>query len=86
MYTVKFSRTAAKSLKKIVKKDQERIINEIEQLATTPFEKTNIKKLINSSHYRLRVGNYRVLFDKEDVLKIIDIIDILHRKNAYKRK
>jgi len=61
-------------------------LNEIGQLAIAPLEKSNVKKLVNSPHYRLRIGKYRVLFDKENELKIIDVIDILHRKNAYRRK
>jgi mRNA interferase RelE/StbE len=86
MYSIRFTKTAVKSLKKIPEKIQENILYEIEQLAISPAENQNVKKLINSSHYRLRVGSYRILFDKENELKIIDIIDILHRKNAYRRK
>jgi mRNA interferase RelE/StbE len=33
--------------------------------------------------YRLRIGNYRVFFEKDDEIKIIDIIDILRRDKAY---
>jgi len=85
MYQVKFTKTALKNLKKIQREDQEKILNQIDLLATSPDEKSNVKKLTDSPHYRLRVGNYRIIFDREDILKIIDIIDILHRKNAYKK-
>jgi mRNA-degrading endonuclease RelE of RelBE toxin-antitoxin system len=41
-------------------------------------------KLVNFDiYYRLRVGNYRVFFEREDVLKIIDVVDILPRKKSY---
>lgn len=85
MYQVKFTKTAFKNLKKIQREDQQNILDQIELLAVSPDQKSNVKKLTNSAYYRLRVGNYRIIFDREDTLKIIDIIDILHRKDAYKR-
>lgn len=85
MYQVKFTKTAFKNLKKIQREDQQNILDQIELLAVSPDQKSNVKKLTSSAYYRLRVGNYRIIFDREDTLKIIDIIDILHRKDAYKR-
>jgi mRNA interferase RelE/StbE len=57
-------------------------------LAVDPFNKTNVKRLVDfdAAAFRLRVGKYRVLFDREDDLKIIDIIDIRQRKQAYKKR
>jgi mRNA-degrading endonuclease RelE of RelBE toxin-antitoxin system len=40
----------------------------------------------NHGATRLRVGNYRVLFERKDDLKIIDIMDILPRNRAYQRR
>lgn len=85
MYKIKFTNTAIKSLKKIDKTDQKRILDQIEELGVDPLQKSNVKKLTNSPHLRLRVGNYRVIFDKDDYIKVIAVIDILHRKNAYRR-
>ena len=83
-YEVQFTDIALKNLKKYPKKDQQLIMINIDKLAEDPFSKTNVKKLVNFGiSYRLRVGYYRVFFEREDVLKIIDIIDILPRKNAY---
>jgi len=47
--------------------------------------KNNIKKLggIKDDYYRLRVGNYRVIFKKEEKELIIIIIRIGHRKEIY---
>jgi len=36
--------------------------------------------------FKMRVGNYRILFDREDDLKVIDIIDILKLKQAYQKR
>ena len=40
----------------------------------------------DAAAFRLRVGKYRVLFDREDDLKIIDVVDIRQRKQAYKKR
>jgi len=84
-YEVSFTDIALKNLKQYPKKDQSMILKKIGELAEDPFNKTNVKRLSNFDvAYRLRVGNYRVLFDHEDVLRIIDVINILHRKTAYR--
>jgi len=63
------------------------ILNNIKKLAQDPHNKSNVQKLVNFDvAYRMRVGNYRVLFDREDSLQIIDIVDILRRKHAYRRR
>jgi mRNA interferase RelE/StbE len=83
-YQIRYTKKAVKSLKDFPKSDVLSIIEAIEQLAKAPELKTNVKTLHNFvSGYRLRVGNYRVLFDREDTLKIIDVIDVGHRKDIY---
>jgi len=84
MYNVRFTKTALKSIKKIRKEDQARIVKNIEELVESPFTKANIKKLKDSSYFRLRVGDYRILFNRNDTTEMIDIIDVLHRRDAYK--
>ncbi|MDX9901835.1 MAG: type II toxin-antitoxin system RelE/ParE family toxin [Aliarcobacter sp.] len=73
--------SAYKDLKKIDKSEAIKILQTIKKLEDYPLI-TNVKKLTN--HYppfRLRIGDYRVLFDiKED--KII-VSNIKHRKEAY---
>jgi len=68
-YEVQFTDIALKNLKRYPKKDQNLILNNIEKLAENPFSKTNVKKLVSFDiYYRLRVGNYRVFFEREDNL------------------
>ena len=84
-YQLSFSDKALKSLKEIPKSDNERIISALEELALDPDRKTNVKRLNNhpDAIFRLRVGSYRVLYDKHDAVRIIAVIDIGHRKNIY---
>jgi len=75
-------KTAEKNLNKLYGKDFEFIAKKIKDLKNFP-NVSNIKKLTNfDPKYRLRVGNYRVLFDVIDN-KII-ICKIKHRKNVFK--
>ncbi|MCI5121115.1 MAG: type II toxin-antitoxin system RelE/ParE family toxin [Candidatus Electrothrix sp. AUS4] len=79
---INIRRSAIKDLKKINVKDKEKIHANILELSNFP-DIANIKKLTNfEPAYRLRVGNYRILFDvSEDT---IDIGRVLHRKDSYK--
>jgi len=72
---------ALKELSKLDKSQASKILNLIENLANYP-DVHNIKKLKNHTPtHRLRVGNYRVLFDIEDNSIIVG--SIRHRKNTY---
>jgi mRNA interferase RelE/StbE len=86
-YQILFTDIALKNLKKYPQKDRTRILSKIEELAEDPLHTPNVKQLVNfSPSYRLRVGDYRVLFEREDTVKIIEIIDILQRSKTYRRR
>ncbi len=86
-YRVIFTDVALKNLKRYPKNDQKTILSHIEQLASDPHQKSNVKRLVNFDiSYRMRVGRYRILFEKQDAQQIIDIIDILPRSKAYRRR
>ncbi len=76
--------SAEKDLDSIGKPYIVNIINKIEELKYNPRNE-KVKKLVGrNSEYRLRIGNYRVLFYIDDLEKVIKISRILHRKDAYK--
>jgi len=56
------------------------------QLRLNPFYGNNIKKLKGEfdGYYRYRIGNYRLFYLIEDEKILVAIIDLKHRKNAYK--
>ncbi len=79
-YSIEFKKIAVKDLKKINRKDSSRMMTKIKEMGEGL--KSNIKKLTNySPEYRLRVGDYRVLF--ELVGNKIIIYRIKHRQNIY---
>ena len=78
MFQIAYSKKAKKFLEKQNRSSQIRIIYAIAKLP----QEGDIKKLQGLNGYRLRVGNFRVLFDINGV--IIDIIDIGNRGQIYK--
>ncbi len=73
---------ALKQIKKIPKPDQHKIIDKIESLIKIPTP-PDIKKLQGFENlYRLRVGNYRIIFKVKNTTLIIAIIG--HRKEIYR--
>ena len=86
MYSLKFLGKALEDLKKIDRAHQTIIKEKLQILIKNPqVLKNNIKKLkgAKENYYRLRVGNYRVLFKKEEEQLIIIVIRIGHRKEVY---
>lgn len=86
-YEVQFTETALKNLRRYPRPDRERILQKIEALAQSPHAAPNVKRLVDfDPAYRLRVGNYRVLFDLVESARLIDVIDILPRQLAYRKR
>lgn len=78
---IEIRKSAIKDLKHISEPFKSKIHNHILTLQSFP-NVANIKKLTNfEPAYRLRVGNYRILFDVVDGVVVIG--RVLHRKNAY---
>jgi mRNA interferase RelE/StbE len=73
-----------KQLKKIPSELQERIQIKIDDLATEP-RPNGVKKLKGKENaYRIRIGDYRVIYDIFDDLLVVNVVEVGHRKNIYK--
>lgn len=83
MYEIEFTNKAVKNLKKIDSKYQSLIIEKLENLAKNPSIATNIKHLIGTKYNRLRVADYRIIYELQDNELIILVININHRKDIY---
>lgn len=74
MNKISWTNKAKKDLRKIPQKQKVQIYNAIGTLAQPLDEWHNVKPLVNNKYdYRLRVGNYRVVFDFEKEAKIISV-------------
>ncbi|RKZ25396.1 type II toxin-antitoxin system RelE/ParE family toxin [bacterium] len=82
-YKIYIIPSAEKELDLLPRKVFNRIIDRILQLSENPHPK-NSKKLTDRQEYRLRVGNYRILYSIDSKKHIVVIVSVLHRKDAYK--
>ncbi|MBE2219641.1 MAG: type II toxin-antitoxin system RelE/ParE family toxin [Ignavibacteria bacterium] len=83
-YEILFARTARKELEDIEVRFAVQILKKIEGLSLNP-RPTGSKKLKGEKNlWRLRVGNYRVIYSISDSDKLIDVSVIRHRKDVYK--
>lgn len=84
MYAVRFKRSAEKELERLPIQIIRRISKAIDALAENP-KPVGSKKLEGQREalWRIRVGDYRVIYLVEDVIKIVEIRRIGHRKDIY---
>lgn len=83
-YDVDWTRRALRDLRRLDKTITSRIISSVEAFAVTGH--ADIKKMTDASgEYRLRVGDWRVRFTKDEEIRIISVIRVLPRGEAYKR-
>ena len=82
-YKVNFVKSVKKDFRKIPKLEVSKILNEIAYLAKNP-RSSKTKKLKGERLYRLRVGNYRVIYDIQDNLMLIFVVKLGHRGDIYR--
>lgn len=80
-YKIIIQKSAEKFLRRQSRKIQERLLDAIYKLP----QGTDIKKLQGHNLYRMRVGNMRILYSIDDVIKIISVEEIDNRGDVYKR-
>jgi len=83
-YKIEIKRSAAKELEKIQKRDRDRIIEKIQSLSEDP-RPLQSEKLSGEEKYRIRQGDYRVLYQIYDEVITVVVVKVAHRREAYKR-
>ncbi len=81
-YRIVFKQSVAKDLRPIPNQDVQRILERIDQLAHDPRPPESIK-LTGAEKYRLRQGDYRILYTIEDDIVTVTIVKIGHRRDVY---
>ena len=82
-YKIEFKKSAVNELNTIQKRDLKKIISTINELADDPRPNGSIK-LTSREQYRIRQGNYRILYSIKDDRLVIFVVKIAHRKDLYK--
>jgi len=84
MYALRFSLSAVKALKKAPTDMARRIRARLDELARDPFSAQGVKKLTDHPGYRLRVGDWRVLYLIHKGELVVSTVEIVQRKEAYR--
>ncbi|MBL4681643.1 MAG: type II toxin-antitoxin system RelE/ParE family toxin [Pseudomonadales bacterium] len=82
-YRIIFKKSVSKDLRNVPKKDVLRILNQIDLLGMNPRSEGCIK-LSGREQYRVRVGLYRIIYEIQDSMLIVQVVKIGHRSNVYK--
>jgi mRNA interferase RelE/StbE len=84
-FKIEWRKSAVKELRRIDRPIIPRILSAAEQLARDPYP-TGTRKLQGAEYtYRIRIGDYRLVYEVDNTLKIITISRIRHRKDVYRR-
>lgn len=84
-FSLQWRTSTRKDLRKLPPREVERIVTEVELLAEEPFPHGS-EKLAGADHtYRIRVGDYRVIYEVFVPSKLVEIQRVRHRKDVYRK-
>ena len=85
LFKINWKSSSERDLRKIDKQYIPRIVDAIESLANNPFPSQSKKLKDSESGFRLRIGDYRIIYQVDSEKKEIIIYHLRHRKDAYRR-
>ena len=83
-FSIRIKERAAKELRRADKPDRTRIVAAIDRLAETPHLGAPLKGDLRGLR-RLRVGDYRVVYEIQDNQLVVLVVRVAHRQDAYRR-
>ncbi len=83
-YRIELQPQPRKALAKLPRNVADRLITEIESLADDPRPSGCIKLKGSREAYRIRVGDYRVIYEIDDDRLIVLVVRVAHRKDVYR--
>ena len=83
-YRVEWKNTALRELKQLDRQVLQRLVTAAEGIASDP-RPVGARKLTGSDHtYRIRVGDYRIVYEISDDDGLVEIVRVRHRRDAYR--
>jgi len=83
-YKILLRKSAARELDKLPAKELKRIVDRIQGLATNP-RPPGAEKLSGDDRYRIRQGNYRIIYSIQDAELTVWVVKIGHRRDVYRK-
>ena len=82
-YRLEVKRSAAKEIGDLPKADCQRVVAKIQRLASNP-RPNGCEKLSGAEKYRIRQGDYRILYEIDDSTKLVTIVKVGNRREIYR--
>jgi mRNA interferase RelE/StbE len=83
-FRIEWKKSTRKDLRKLPPSAADRIVEAVENLAENPFPH-GVEKLSGSEHaYRIRLGDYRIVYEVVTESKLVEIQRVRHRKDVYR--
>ena len=84
-YKIEWKKSASKELKQLDRLVIPKVVKAVEKLATNPTPPGG-RKIRGSEHtYRIRLGEYRIIYSIKSNVLVIEVISVGHRKEIYRR-
>ena len=84
-YSTRIKRSAARELARVPRRDRERIVHAIDRLRDNPLAGSPLKGDLRGLR-RVRVGDYRVVYEVLDGELVVLVVLVAHRREAYRRR
>ena len=83
-YRIELKKSAAKEIEKLKNRAvRSQIVDRIQKLAEDP-RPPGCEKLSGSEHYRVRQGQYRIVYSVHDEVLLVEILKVGHRRDVYR--
>jgi len=86
-YKVKLTRNADKALDAMSSQNKQRVLDRMDRLKVDPRNSPNVEPLSGEEDmWRIRCGDYRVVYQIHENLLVVHVITIDHRKQVYRKR
>jgi mRNA interferase RelE/StbE len=83
VYSIEIKHSAAREIEAMPLSDRRKVVERIGRLAEEPRPR-GCEKLAGDERYRVRQGDYRIVYSVEDALLIVWIVKVGHRRDVYR--
>ena len=84
MYTIEFKPSAVRDIRRLPRSAQRRVAQKIDALARDPFPRGSTKLEALDDLWRIRVGDYRVIYQVRQKTLVVFVVRIKHRGDVYR--
>jgi mRNA interferase RelE/StbE len=83
VYRIEIKASAAREIEELALRDRRRVVERIGALASEP-RPPGCEKLTSQERYRIRQGDYRIVYSVEDDVLVVWVVKVGHRRDVYR--